>query len=164
MIRNRKKWHNKVVSIMLAMLMVVSVVVQYPLNSIAENVQTGSEEYLGVQTEAKVYDDFENDIWLQYQQKEMQVGDTTNLRPWRVEQIISNAVANDVQRPVFHFEIITGDSISLDTESSAEKAVVTAKKAGTSVVKVTYDAVGYGGKTWGAISPVNTAYAVFTVG
>ena len=106
MIRNRKKWHNKVVSIMLAMLMVVSVVVQYPLNSIAENVQTGSEEYLGVQTEAKVYDDFENDIWLQYQQKEMQVGDTTNLRPWRVEQIISNAVANDVQRPVFHFEKI----------------------------------------------------------
>ena len=104
MIRNRKKWHNKVVSIMLAMLMVVSVVVQYPLNSIAENVQTGSEEYLGVQTETKVYDDFENDIWLQYQQKEMQVGDTTNLRPWRVEQIISNAVANDVQRPVFHFE------------------------------------------------------------
>ena len=164
MIRNRKKWHNKVVSIMLAMLMVVSVVVQYPLNSIAENVQTGSEEYLGVQTEAKVYDDFENDIWLQYQQKEMQVGDTTNLRPWRVEQIISNAVANDVQRPVFHFEIIKGDSISLDTESSAEKAVVTAKKAGTSVVKVTYDAVEYGGKTWGAISPVNTAYAVFTVG
>lgn len=164
MIRNRKKWHNKVVSIMLAMLMVVSVVVQYPLNSIAENVQTGSEEYLGVQTEAKVYDDFENDIWLQYQQKEMQVGDTTNLRPWRVEQIISNAVANDVQRPVFHFEIIKGDSISLDTESSTEKAVVTAKKAGTSVVKVTYDAVEYGGKTWGAISPVNTAYAVFTVG
>ena len=164
MIRNRKKWHNKVVSIMLAMLMVVSVVVQYPLNSIAENVQTGSEEYLGVQTEAKVYDDFENDIWLQYQQKEMQVGDTTNLRPWRVEQIISNAVANDVQRPVFHFEIIKGDSISLDTESSTEKAVVTAEKRGTSVVKVTYDAVEYGGKTWGAISPVNTAYAVFTVG
>lgn len=164
MIRNRKKWHNKVVSIMLAMLMVVSVVVQYPLNSIAENVQTGSEEYLGVQTEAKVYDDFENDIWLQYQQKEMQVGDTTNLRPWRVEQIISNAVANDVQRPVFHFEIIKGDSISLDTESSTEKAVVTAEKPGTSVVKVTYDAVEYGGKTWGAISPVNTAYAVFTVG
>ena len=149
---------------MLAMLMVVSVVVQYPLNSIAENVQTGSEEYLGVQTEAKVYDDFENDIWLQYQQKEMQVGDTTNLRPWRVEQIISNAVANDVQRPVFHFEIIKGDSISLDTESSTEKAVVTAEKPGTSVVKVTYDAVEYGGKTWGAISPVNTAYAVFTVG
>ena len=52
----------------------------------------------------------------------MQVGDTTNLRPWRVEQIISNAVANDVQRPVFHFEIIKGDSISLNTESSTEKS------------------------------------------
>ena len=99
MIRNRKKWHNKVVSIMLAMLMVVSVVVQYPLNSIAENVQTGSEEYLGVQTEAKVYDDFENDIWLQYQQKEMQVGDTTNLRPWRVEQIISNLSLIHISEP-----------------------------------------------------------------
>ena len=41
---------------------------------------------------------------------------------------------------------------------------MTAEKPGTSVVKVTYDAVEYGGKTWGAISPVNTAYAVFTVG
>lgn len=37
--------------------------------------------YLGDKTEAKVYDDFENDIWLQYQQKEMKVGDTANLRP-----------------------------------------------------------------------------------
>lgn len=122
------------------------------------------EGYWGVKTEAKVYDDFENDIWLQYQQKEMKVGDTANLRPWRLEQIISDAITNDVQRPTFHFEIIAGDSISLDTESSTEKAVVTAKKPGTSVVKVTYDAMEYGGKTWGATSPVNTAYAVYTVG
>ena len=127
--------------------------------------QTGSEEYLGVQTEAKVYDDFENDIWLQYRAKRNAGWGYRKFTALESKQIISNAVANDVQRPVFHFEIIKGDSISLDTESSTEKAVVTAKKAGTSVVgKVTYDAVEYGGKTWGAISPVNTAYAVFTVG
>lgn len=123
-----------------------------------------AEAYWGVQTEAKVYEDFENDLWLQYQQKEMKVGDTASLRPWRLEQIISNAITNDVQRPTFRFEIIAGDSISLDTDSSNDKAVVTAKKPGTSVVKVTYDAFEYGEKTWGAVSPVNTAYAVFTVG
>lgn len=43
------------------------------------------EGYVGVATEAKVYDDFENDIWLQYQQKEMNVGDTADLYPWRLE-------------------------------------------------------------------------------
>lgn len=115
------------------------------------------EGYIGVKTEAKVYDDFENDIWLQYQQKEMKVGDTVNLRPWRVEQIVSDVIHNDVARPNFHFEIIKGDSISLDTTESNQKAVVTAKKPGTSIVKVTYDALEYKGKTWGAISPVNTA-------
>ena len=125
---------------------------------------SASDEYLGVKTEARVYEDFQNDIWLQYQQKDMQVGDTTNLRPWRVEQIVSDVINNDVARPNFHFEIIAGDSISLDTTESKEKAVVTAKKAGTSIVKVTYDALEYKGKIWGAISPVNTAYAIFTVG
>ena len=121
-------------------------------------------EYWGVQTEAKVYDDFENDIWLQYQQKEMQVGDTASLRPWRVEQIVSDVINNDVARPTFRFEVIYGDSISLDTTATDSKAVVTAEKPGTSVVKVTYDALEYKGKTWGAISDVNTAYAVYTVG
>ena len=123
-----------------------------------------TEEYIGVKTDAKIYDDFENDIWLQYQQKEMKVGETVNLRPWRVEQIVSDVIQNDVARPNFHFEIIKGDSISLDTTESNQKAIVTAKKPGTSIVKVTYDALEYKGETWGAISTVNTAYAVFTVG
>lgn len=122
------------------------------------------EGYIGTATEAKVYDDFENDIWLQYQQKQMQVGDTASLYPWRCEQIVSNTITNDVQRPTFHFEIISGDSVSLDTEASNEKAFVTAEKPGTSVVKVTYDALDYNGLHWDAISPVNTAYAVYTVG
>lgn len=126
--------------------------------------QEEKPQYWGIRTEARVYDDFENDIWLQYQQKEMQVGDTADLRPWRMEQIISDAINNDVQRPMFHFEIISGDSISLSAENSKEKTVVKAEKPGTSVVKVTYDELEYKGKIWVAISPVNTAYAVFTVG
>lgn len=126
--------------------------------------QTEEDAYLGVKTEAKVYDDFENDIWLQYQQRDMQVGDTASLYPWRVAQIVSNVITNDVQRPTFHFEIISGDSVSLDVTESDQKATVTAVKPGTSVVKVTYDAKDYNGLHWDAISDVNTAYAVYTVG
>lgn len=120
--------------------------------------------YIGVATSAKVYEDFENDIWLQYQQKEMQVGDTASLYPWRVPQIVSNPIANDVFRPNFQFEIISGDSVILDTAASNKKATVTAEKPGTSIVKVTYDAADYGGTHCEATSAVNTAYAVFTVG
>lgn len=131
----------------------------YSLQAEAAN----GEGYLGVKTEAKVYDDFQNDIWLQFQQKDMQVGETATIYPWRLEQAITNAIQNDVKRPVFHFEIIKGDSISLNETESTSKVTATAEKPGTTVVKVTYDALEHG-KTWGAISPVNTAYAVFTVG
>ncbi|MCB6571022.1 Ig-like domain-containing protein [Eubacterium limosum] len=120
--------------------------------------------YLGDKTEAKVYDDFENDIWLQYQQKEMKVGDTANLRPWRVPQIVTDVINNDVARPQFNFEIISGDSISLSTTKTDDKAVVTAEKPGTTVVKVTYDALDYKGQHWDPSSAVNTGYAVYTVG
>ncbi|MFR3682868.1 MAG: Ig-like domain-containing protein, partial [Eubacterium callanderi] len=120
--------------------------------------------YLGDKTEAKIYDDFENDVWLQYQQKDMKVGETANLRPWRVPQIITNAITNDVARPQFNFEIISGDSVSLSTAKTDEKAVVTAVKPGTSVVKVTYDALDYKNQHWDPISTVNTGYAVYTVG
>lgn len=139
----------------------------------------GAEEedvYLGDKTEAKVYDDFKNDIWLQYQQKDMKVGDTATIYPWRMEQIITDPINNDVARPNFNFEVIKGENIievtpersTEDTtmlESGAyDKAKVTAKQAGTAVVKVTYDARTYKQKTWGACSKVNTAYVVFTVG
>lgn len=71
---------------------------------------------------------------------------------------------NDVGRPNFHFDIIKGDSISLSKTEDTYKVTATAEKAGTTVVKVTYDDLDYKDKHWGAISPVNTAYAVFTVG
>lgn len=129
-----------------------------------------TDGYIGVKTEARVYDDFENDIWLQYQQKEMEVGETASLYPWRLEQIVTNTITNDVFRPAFHFEVIAGDSVSFGAEegvttyTSGQKAIVTAVKPGTSIVKVTYDAADYKGTHWGAVSDVNTAYVVFTVG
>lgn len=122
------------------------------------------EGYLGEATKAKVYEDFENDLWLQYQQKELQVGETVDLYPRRVPQIISDSINNDVQRPLLHFELMQGDSISLSTESSTQKTVVKAEKAGTSIVKVSYEALDYQKQHWGGSSVVNTAYAVFTVG
>ncbi|MDO4288393.1 MAG: Ig-like domain-containing protein [Eubacterium sp.] len=126
---------------------------------------TEPEGYIGTKTEAKVYDDFENDIWLQFQHKSLQVGETLELYPRRTPQIISNSVANDVQRPNFHFEVIRGKNvIGLSTDESTDKTVIEAKAQGTAVVKVTYDALTYNGQTWGAISDVNTGYAVITVG
>lgn len=132
----------------------------YSLQAEAAN----GEGYLGEKTEARVYDDFQNDIWLQFQQKDMQVGDTATIYPWRMEQVITSAIQNDVGRPNFHFDIIKGDSISLSKTEDTYKVTATAEKAGTTVVKVTYDDLDYKDKHWGAISPVNTAYAVFTVG
>lgn len=132
----------------------------YSLQAEAAN----GEGYLGEKTEARVYDDFQNDIWLQFQQKDMQVDDTATIYPWRMEQVITSAIQNDVGRPNFHFDIIKGDSISLSKTEDTYKVTATAEKAGTTVVKVTYDDLDYKDKHWGAISPVNTAYAVFTVG
>lgn len=125
---------------------------------------TVTDGYLGVKTQAKVYEDFQNDLWLSYQHREMKVGDTATLYPRRVEQIVSDSINNDVYRPTFRFEILSGNSVTLSTQATDDRVTVTAVKPGTSVVKVTYDAVDYRGKHWGACSDVNTGYVVYTVG
>lgn len=129
--------------------------------------------YIGKKTETKVYEDFENDIWLQYQQKKLEVGQTVDIYPRRVPQIVSNPIMNDVARPNFNFTIIKGEDVISLTETTSngnleegayDKAEVKAEKEGTAVVQVNYDARKYGGTTYGACSDVNTAYVVFTVG
>lgn len=122
--------------------------------------QTG---YLGDATDAVVYDDFENDLWLQDNFKELSQGETAEIYPRRLPQMVSGSTTAEVTRPNFHFEIIRGDSITLDTTQSTEKAKVKAVKAGDTVVKVTYDAQDAYGKTYGASSPVNTAYVIYSV-
>lgn len=105
-------------------------------------------------------EDFENDLWLQYDYKDMKVGERASIYPRRVPQIIDNAIDNTITRPVFRFEIVEGDSITLSEMATREKTWVTAVKEGVSVVKVTYDAEG----EYGACSPINEGYVVFNVG
>ncbi len=105
-------------------------------------------------------EDFENDLWLQYDYKAMAVGDTATIYPRRIPQIIDDPISNKVTRPVFRFEVVKGDSVTLSEAATREKTTVTAVKEGTSVVKVTYDAEG----AYGPCSPVNEGYVVFHVG
>ena len=125
-----------------------------------------ADSYLGVRTQPIIYDDFAEDLWLQFQQRELQVGESTDIYPWRVWQAVHDVVNNDVERPEFNFKVIKGqDVISLDTTKSKEKAVATALKPGTAVIQVNYDAFTHTeGDYFPACSVVNTGYAVITVG
>lgn len=109
--------------------------------------------------DSSIPDDFENDLWLQYNYLEMKIGDQATIYPRRVPQIIDSAIANNVTRPNFHFELIRGNSIALSGTDSTDRIQVDAVRDGISIVKVTYDAIG----KYGACSKVNTAYAVYNV-
>ena len=125
-----------------------------------------ADSYLGVRTQPIIYDDFAEDLWLQFQQRELQVGESIDIYPWRVWQAVHDVVQNDVERPEFNFKVIKGqDVISLDTTKSKEKAVATALKPGTAVIQVNYDAFTHTeGDYFPACSVVNTGYVVITVG
>ncbi|MCL2257034.1 MAG: DUF4430 domain-containing protein, partial [Candidatus Bathyarchaeota archaeon] len=119
-----------------------------------------------------VPDDFENNLWLQYNFKELKTGETAAIYPRRVEQAFTDIINNNVERPNFNFEIVEGDSISLDLTRTAlctnsawrDRATVTAVKPGVTIVKVTYDAFTHsGGKVFPACSEVNAAYVAFSV-
>lgn len=126
--------------------------------------QEEEDAYLGVNAGSEVPDSFTNDLWTQYDYMELKVGETARLVPRRVEEAITNAISNDVQLPHFNYEIIKGDSVTLD-ETDNSKVTVTAVKEGNTVVKITYDALEHiGGKHFDAVDPVNTAYVVYSVG
>ncbi len=121
-------------------------------------------------SDSEVPDDWENDLWLQYDFKEMSVGDTADIYPRRVPQAVADVINNDVERPNFRFEIVSGDSIALEEvpnstdPSRTDKVTVTAVKEGVSIVKVSYDAFTHSqGTAFGACSPVNETYAIFHV-
>lgn len=121
------------------------------------------DAYLGVNAGSEVPDSFTNDLWTQYDFKELKVGDTAKLVPRRVEEAITDAIGNNVELPHFNYEIIKGDSVTLD-ESNNSKVKVTAVKEGNTVVKITYDALDHSGGThFDAVDPVNTAYVVYSV-
>lgn len=130
----------------------------------AENGNAGEDKYLGVNAGTEVPKSFTNDLWTQYDYKEMEINDMVKLNPRRVEEAITNPIGNDVEMPHFNYEIIKGDSVTIDDSNNAH-AVVKAVKNGVSVVKITYDAFKHtAGKDFEAVDPVNTAYVVYSVG
>ena len=126
--------------------------------------QEEEDVYLGVNAGSEVPDSFTNDLWTQYDYKELKVGDTAKLVPRRVEEAITDAINNNVQLPHFNYEIIKGDSVTMD-ETDNSKVTVKAVKEGNTIVKITYDELEHiGGKHFDAVDPVNTAYVVYSVG
>ena len=126
--------------------------------------QEEEDAYLGVNAGSEVPDSFTNDLWTQYDYKELKVGDTAKLIPRRVEEAITDAINNNVQLPHFNYEIIKGDSVTMD-ETDNSKVTVKAVKEGNTIVKITYDELEHiGGKHFDAVDPVNTAYVVYSVG
>ena len=112
--------------------------------------------------------DWENDLWLQYDFRELTVGQTARIYPRRLEQGVSNYLTNDVERPNFNFEIVQGDSIALTLEKLGIRnnaAVVSALKPGLTIVKVSYDEFRHSvnNKLFRAVSEVNVAYVAFSV-
>ena len=131
------------------------------INSLANNGDEPDPEE--PQAPSKIPDNFENDLWLQYDFKELLVGESAEIYPRRVPQIISDAVNNDVQRPLFHFEVVSGSSVGLDTDATTDKVTVTAIMPGVTIIKVTYDELEYKDLYFGKTADCNAAYVVFSV-
>ena len=131
------------------------------INSLANNGDEPDPEE--PQAPSKIPDNFENDLWLQYDFKELLVGESAEIYPRRVPQIISDAINNDVQRPLFHFEVVSGSSVGLDTDATTDKVTVTAIMPGVTIIKVTYDELEYKDLYFGKTADCNAAYVVFSV-
>lgn len=131
------------------------------INSLANNGDEPDPEE--PQVPSNIPDDFENDLWLQYDFKELLVGETAEIYPRRVPQIISDAINNDVQRPLFHFEVVSGSSVGLDTDATTNKVTVKAIMPGVTIIKVTYDELEYKDLYFGKTADCNAAYVVFSV-
>lgn len=135
------------------------------LNEAVKKLETNQGSSEG---DAQIPLDFENDVWLQYDFKQLKTNETAKIYPRRVPQIISDPINNDVARPNFNFEIVSGDSVKVTpvkdiSTGRNNTASVTAVKNGITVVKITYDELEHKGKTYGASSSVNTAYVVYEV-
>lgn len=99
--------------------------------------------------------DFKNDLWLNTNYMEMGVGEDYSIVSRRVPEISSGSSAI---LPNFNYEVMSGASISVTANG-----LITANSLGTSVVKVTYDAITVGGTVYAACSDVNATYIVVDV-
>lgn len=91
-------------------------------------------------------------------------GDTFRIRSFRAWQIVDTATSNIMIEPDFHYEVVKGDAVSVNS-----KGVLTAEKNGVSVVEVTYDALDIDGSSiyngiYNAIDPQRKGTFVVNVG
>lgn len=89
----------------------------------------------------------------------MSTGEEFKARAWRAVQIVNNDASNIMIEPDFHYNIISGDSVTI--EGQGQNAVIRGVKPGVSLIEVTYDAIEIGGNTsytgiYGAIDPDRT--------
>jgi len=128
-----------------------------------------------------VPDDWQNDLWLQYEFRELRVGDTAEIYPRRIPEAVFDLINNDIYYPNFNYEIVQGSGVvsiepkiieakytsfgSVSNPGATHKlAVVTALKTGVAIIKVTYDEYTHPkGTVFGASSAINAAYAAYSV-
>ena len=91
----------------------------------------------------------------------LQIGETFQLKAYRSWQITEGT--NYFIEPDFHFERVLGDSVFVD-----QKGIITAKKEGFSVIRITYDAINVGYLDsmdyYNATDPICVGIVAVTVG
>lgn len=110
------------------------------------------------------------------------VGESFKAHAMRTWELTDNSTNNYFIEPDFHYAVYDldgnpcSDVIDIDTVTGSAWADITAKKPGTVIVTVTYDAIALnyysgkdkkpylGGPNWGAIWPENTATYIVSVG
>ncbi len=127
-----------------------------------------SEGVVAQETAIAVPSDWENDLWLNSDFEQMQVGDTYTIFSRRIPELVDDFIYNTgLVVPNMNYRVISGDSVIVEKVANDpdQKAVVTAKKEGISIIEVTYDETTMEGafETFGASSSVNTAYMVVEV-
>ena len=123
------------------------------------------EGYIGVSVGSDIPASFENDLWTQYDHKELAVGETAVITTRRVPEAVVDTTGNDLEMPHFNYEIISGDAVELEGEDNRHQGIK-AVKNGNAVVKITYDAHKHsnGDVNFPAVDPINTQYVVYSVG
>lgn len=120
----------------------------------------------------------ESDLYLNVDDSnflELNQGDSFDLEAFRVWQAGDTLASNYFIEPDFHYEVI-GDSIELEKKGlpGREYVRIKAKEKGTSLIKVTYDAICWGGTIelsgsttdvsyYNAIDPINTRVVIVSV-
>ena len=94
-------------------------------------------------------------------------GEEFTARAYRAVQIINSDTSNIMIEPDFHYNIISGDSVTI--EQDGHKADIKAVKEGISIIEVTYDAIEVTGSPnysglYGAVDPDRKGLFVVNVG